>query len=237
MIASFSTDRLFNKNRTFIREQKGGPAFFAGNALKAENVPFTLLTFSTIVVEIILLENDEFGRFPEIIKPAKIDFSAITTPFLFISPILNEFLMKGISAYRGKAFIDLQGFVRDGNEFGKKKIWSPSKEVSDSIFCLKGNEVEMQYIPKEFLKKQQQKNLIITRGKRGCELFIGGKKYQIEPKKQVNSPDTIGAGDSFIAYLISEYIKTNNFVWSTKYAVNKVLDFLSSKSLHHNQSL
>ncbi|MDO8663760.1 MAG: hypothetical protein Q7K28_02915, partial [Candidatus Wildermuthbacteria bacterium] len=62
-----------------------------------------------------------------------------------------------------------------------------SDEVGASIFCLKGTEEEISYLQKDFIKIQKKKILIITKGSRGCESFISGKKYTTKTKKELTA--------------------------------------------------
>lgn len=179
-------------------------------------------------VEILIKDGEEFGRIKQKNKSKEINFSTISTPFIFISTILNDFNLKGIGSFKGKIFLDIQGYVRNGNDFGKKKRWKPAKEISSSIFCLKGNEREINYLPSSFIRKQKQKILLVTRGKKGCEIWVNGIKKVIKPSKLIrNIKNAIGAGDSFFTYFIAKFLKTNNSVISAKYAIVKTSEFLS----------
>jgi sugar/nucleoside kinase (ribokinase family) len=53
--------------------------------------------------------------------------------------------------------------------------------------------------------------LIHTRGSRGCDL--GGVNYPVE---LVSVKDTSGAGDSFMAALVIEYLQTRDIIASIK---------------------
>ena len=69
--------------------------------------------------------------------------------------------------------------------------------------------------------------MVITKGSLGCEIFINGKRYKIKPRKHLNVLNTIGAGDTFFAYLVSRYLKTKDFLKSVEYAVDRTSEFLS----------
>ena len=125
--------------------------------------------------------------------------------------------------------MDIQGYVRDGSDFGKKKYWNPPEEVVNSIFCLKGTSEELLYIPSSFLESQKQKILIETKGQLGCEIFIRGKHRAIHPSRIVDTNDTIGAGDTFFAYFISEYIRKQNVQMSAVYATEETRKFLDAR--------
>jgi hypothetical protein len=228
IFSTFAIDKLIDKNRRIIREQKGGPAFYIASALKRENINFNLIKASLVRVEILIKDGEEFGRIRQKNKPKKINFSAINTPLILISTILNDFDLKGASTFKGNIFLDVQGYVRNGIEFGKKKQWKPSKEIASSIFCLKGTEEELSFIPFSLWKEQKQKILLITKGKLGCEIWNKGKKETIKPKKIIkNIENVIGAGDSFFAYFISKFLRTENPFLSAKCAADKTSEFLA----------
>lgn len=235
LISSFATDRLFDQNNNFIREQKGGPAFFASNVFKKMKLPYYIIPSPKIVTEIILKDDNEFGKIG--FYPAlKIDYANIDTPYIFISPILNEFSLKNVDKYKGRIFLDAQGFTRNAGEFGKKKKWITKEETENSIFCLKVADYELPYLKKSFVKKQKKRILLLTQGTKGCTVYTFGKPFFVKPKRIVKSPDTLGAGDTFFAYFISQWIRTKDIYESASYAVDKTSDFLASKS-HHNQPL
>lgn len=239
VFSTFAKDKLIDKNKRIIREQKGGPAFYISSALKRENIDFNLITTPLVNVEILIKNGEGFGRIRQKNKLKKINFSAKTTPSILISTVLDDFDLKGISAFKGNIFFDVQGYVRNGIEFGKKKQWKPSKEIASSIFCLKGTKEELNFIPFSLWKEQKQKILLITKGMLGCEIWVKGKKKIIKPKKVIkNIENTIGAGDSLFAYFISKFIKTKNILMSIAYAVEKTSGFLLSKNNdHHSQPL
>lgn len=229
ILSTFAQDKIINKESNLIYRQKGGPAFYFINIFKKESVSFNPILGSKVKVEILVAKGSEFGRVREIPKTKKINFEKIKTPFLLISTIYKEFNLSGISKFQGKIFLDIQGYVRDIKKFGKKQQWRPKNEIISSIFCLKGTEEEIKYIPYNFLKEQKQKILIITKGKSGCDVLAFGKKYEIKIKKPINTEDALGAGDTFFAFVVSKFLKTNNILKSVRYAVDKTSEFLTQK--------
>jgi len=229
ILSTFAKDILLDEKGRIFRKQEGGPAFYILKAFKEEDIDFNLITAPLMDVEILIKGGEEFGRIKKKPKPKKIDFSSINTPFLLISTLLNEFDLNGISSFKGKVFLDLQGYVRNGQDFGKKKYWNIPDEVASSIFCLKGTEKEMRYFPKSFLKSQKQKILLITKGKSGCEIFAFGKKKSIKPPIIVENTEMIGAGDYFFACFLIYFLKTKAPFISGRYATEKTLNFPLSK--------
>jgi len=90
----------------------------------------------------------------------------------------------------------------------KKQIGS---WVEDITF-IKINDVEYRYSEK-FIDNNYKDSLIITRGSNGAE--YKGNTY---PVKKVDVKDTSGAGDSFLAGLVGNYLETYNIVKSIKFA-------------------
>lgn len=235
LISSFATDRLFDQNNILIREQEGGPAFFVSNVFKKTKLSYRIIPSPKMVTEIVLSDGNEFGKIG--FYPAlKIDYATIDTPYILISPILNEFSLKNVDKYKGEIFLDAQGFTRKYGEFGKKKKWITKEEIENSIFCLKVADYELPYLKKSFIKKQKKKILLLTQGAKGCAIYSFGKSFFVKPKRIIKSPDTLGAGDTFFAYFISQWTRTKNIYESASYAVDKTSNFLASK-FHHNQSL
>jgi hypothetical protein len=229
VLSTFAEDILIDETGRIIRKQKGGPAFYLTKAFKERGINVNLVTAPSMKVEILIKGGEEYGRIKKKSKPQEIDFSSIKTPYLLISTILDEFNLKGISAFGGKVFLDVQGYVRNGRDFEKKRHWMVLEEVASSIFCLKGTKKEMNYLPNSFVEAQKKKILLITKGKSGCAIFAFGKKKLIKPSKVIEAPDTIGAGDYFFANFIINFLKTQDPFISAKFAVKNTTKFLLHK--------
>ena len=90
----------------------------------------------------------------------------------------------------------------------KKQIDNYAKNIT----FIKINDVEYRYSA-DFLDKDYLNRLIITRGPNGAE--YEGKIY---PVKKVDVRDTSGAGDTFLAGLVSNYLENYNIVEAIKFA-------------------
>lgn len=66
---------------------------------------------------------------------------------------------------------------------------------------------------KNYIDSILSKKIIHTMGEEGCE--FDGKRYKVN---KVEVKDTSGAGDSFMAGLVVEYLHTNNIIDSIKFA-------------------
>lgn len=236
ILSTFAKDKLIDEIGGLIREQKGGPAFYLLKALRDRNIDFELVTAPLVEVEILMKKDGEYGRIKQKSKSQKINFSLIKTPLLLISTILDEFNLSGINSFKGKVFLDIQGYVRDGEEFGRKKYWKMSQEITSSIFCLKGTEEEITCLPSSFVEVQKQKILLVTKGRLGCKIYAFGKETVIKPNVVVKTTETIGAGDYFFSSFLIQFMKTKNPLISAKYAIENTSQFLLSKNNHHNLS-
>tara|TARA_R110000796_G_scaffold144891_2_gene261556 strand:- start:205 stop:957 length:753 start_codon:yes stop_codon:yes gene_type:complete len=88
----------------------------------------------------------------------------------------------------------------------------PIDNYAKDITFIKINDVEYRYSA-DFLDKDYLNRLIITRGPNGAE--YEGKIY---PVKKVDVRDTSGAGDTFLAGLVSNYLENYNIVEAIKFA-------------------
>lgn len=228
ILSTFTKDKLIDEAGSIIRTQNGGPAFYLAHTFKKEGVPISIKTGPRMEVQILMTKGGELGKVPRRPKPKSVKFTAVKTPFLIISSVLDEFDISNLYTFNGKIFLDVQGYVRNGKDFGKKKPWKPRKEVFENIFCLKGTKEEIKHVSAQLIKRQKRKILLITNGKRGCEVFAYGKRYLVRPQKVVSTNNTIGAGDSFFAYFVAQFIKTGNILYSVKYATKETSSFLQS---------
>ena len=226
IFSTFTKDKIIDEQGTIMKEEIGGPAFYLSNVFTKEDILFNLVTGPVMEIEVLMTESGEVGKVNKKSKIRKIDFSKVKTPFIAISTILKDFDLINIFSFKGKIFLDIQGYVRDGTKLGGKQHWIPSKKIMSSIFCLKGTEEEIKYISPSFIEQQKQKTMIITKGSLGCDVFVNNKKYMIKPQKQISILNTIGAGDTFFAYLITHFLKGTELLESAEYAVNKTSDFL-----------
>lgn len=237
ILSTFASDKLINKQGVVFAKQKGGPAFYLKSVFEREKILFILKTGSRINVDILITKNGEFGKIKKKPLIKNIQFSKIKTPYLLISSIANEFNLKGLSDFYGLLFFDAQGYTRNGDNFGQKFFWKANQTVFDKIFCLKGTKEELSNIPKNYFEAQKQKILLVTKGAGGCEVFAFGERFIVKPKKVIKTDNTIGAGDTFFAFFVSQFIKTGLVRDSVKYAIVMTSLFLSKQKNHHQSLL
>jgi hypothetical protein len=226
VISSYSTDRLIEaKTGVVLKEQSGGPALFITKALTKMNVDATVYAGEPLLVEMAIHEDEEYGIIRQQSTPQS--FPLPNTDVTIFSTILREWTLDNIHNYKGKIFLDIQGYVRDGSDFGKKQIWKDAGQYADAIFCLKGNEVEMQYIPVDVLHKQKQQRMVITTlDREGVQIDYKGKSTKVTPKEVIKPPNTIGAGDTFFANFVGKFVQTGDLEYSANHALLQTSEYL-----------
>lgn len=227
VVSTYATDRLIDAKTMEVRSvQRGGPVLYIVRALEELGLKPEVYTGEEMLVEILVKDDDEFGKIhePRITKT----LPNISTKSAIVSTLLREWDLSNAENYSGKLFVDIQGYVRDGSEFGKKKKWENIVSIAPYIFCLKGNDIEIAMLPAEVVKDQKKNRmLIITKDKKGVDVFYKGQYLSSEPNSIINPPNTIGAGDTFFANFVYQFIKTSNAEKSAIFALNKTSDFLS----------
>ena len=145
-----------------------------------------------------------------------------------VSTLLDEWKIEGDLPDR--LFVDVQGYVRDGSDFGSKQVWPFGSNVTSKIFCLKGTEEEIGYIPDDIIDEQKKERmLVVTQGERGVTIYHKGLQSNIPAQTLNDLPDTIGAGDTFFSYYVAALSNGAEVEAAGYYAVRKTQKFLEKK--------
>ncbi len=226
LAATTSTDYIYNAAMELVSTSSGGPHYFISNALVAEGINFTTACAPHCDVEIIRKDDNEFGRLRGEVMPRTILFEKISAPYVIISSVYNEIKFDTAAEYAGKIILDVQGFVRMRGEFGAKKNWNGPNYLREKLWVVKANEIELKFLDADFIEEQKKRILIITHGSAGCELFFHGEKFELVPLKKINSPHTVGAGDTLLGYFCAHLIQNNNPLSALQYAMARTTEFL-----------
>ena len=130
-----------------------------------------------------------------------------------ISDITNNFELIVISDYN-KGFLS-EKVIQEITE-AHPNVFLDTKKVlgewADAAKFIKINDFEFQRsLP--FMTESLRTRVIHTRGPAGCDYL--GKNFSVHP---VEVKDSSGAGDSFLAALVVNYLSTQNIEESIKYA-------------------
>lgn len=226
IFSTYALDKIIDKDGHLISEQLGGPMFYLKRALEDIDLGFDFFHGETVDVEIKISDKGEIGRivsFPKII-PLPMSISK----WIIVSTIFNEWDLRTVPKLNGKIFVDIQGYIRHGNNFGGKTIWKDIRYYADNIYCLKGTKEEMSYLPKSVYEDQKKRLLIITDGERGVEWFSRGQRYSAMIERNVKSLHTIGVGDTFFGYFVGFLYKRKTLESSMRLAIKNTEKFLFS---------
>jgi hypothetical protein len=227
VVSTYTSDILIDSGNKLLDLRSGGPAYFISAALSTENVDFELITGNDITTEILITKEGEYGKIP--IQPKSLHLkNTKLNPWTIVSTVLDEWDISNISL-PDYTFIDIQGFVRNGSDFGIKKVWKNSQKIIAQSYCIKGTAEEINMLPAPLLETQKKKLLIITNGSKGLDLYVNGKQYFLAVNELKELPDTIGAGDTFFAYMVAGMYKGLSAVDACVYSINKTTFFLENK--------
>ena len=228
IVSTRTKDVIFNRAGQITDILKGGPAYFIQKACDGK-VPHKLITRGELEAQIIIEPGQRIrGRVKN--SSGCQPIPNVSEPNLLVSTLHQEWDIESLVDYTGRLFLDIQGLVRNPLAgFGYKKMWDPAP-IKDKIFCLKGTELELKYLPMDFIKEQRNKLLIITKGADGSEIYYKGNRFIIKPSEIIDCTDNLGAGDTFFANFIIAYIIGRNIVKAAQVASNEVIAFLKNRT-------
>lgn len=232
VLATHTEDIVVEESGNVLTSQPGGSSLFIKQALSDANVRFRDFNKNRdkLTVKILLAQNQELGKVID--KPVAIKADSVPlTDWVIVSTVLDEWDILTLRKFPKKLIVDVQGYVRDGLEFGKKKNWESIEKIYKSIFCLKGTKEEIAYVPKAIVKDQKAKRmLVITNGSKSVEIFYKGKRHIMPVAPLEGLKDTIGAGDTFLGYFTAGLYKKRSVEDAGRYAIARTRVFLLDKT-------
>lgn len=224
VFSTFATDKFIRDGKVF-KEANGGPALFIDQALTDLGVPHIVHSPGNVVVEILFTDQGEFGKVP--VPPSQAPIAHRDGAYIVVSTLLDDWK---IVSGKSPVYVDIQGFVRDGSDFGKKKTWEVPEELWSTITCVKGTEEEITYLDSFFSQEQKRwRQLIATKGPEGADVFVQGERIHVPAQPILNLPDTVGAGDTWFAAYVSQQVIGNSAQESAEFATKHVANFLKRK--------
>ena len=97
-------------------------------------------------------------------------------------------------------------------------------------FAFKATEEELKYLPKQFVEKQKQKILFVTKGSRGVEYWEKGEHKEAFPKEIIACSHAIGAGDTFFANIIAGLSRNESVPTAIENSLHMTSAFLKRNS-------
>lgn len=224
IISSVANDRIrhyFSKTSTTVR---GGPATWIIRTIENHSYPYFLVTGDKPAeVELLITPDGESGSIQSL--PLISLTEPVEADIFIISTIGQEFDLNKVLDLTGLIALDVQGYVRTR----KSKFLEIPREILLRIDIIKATESEYASFSSELRKILDVKLLIVTKGKRGFDMYQNGNVESISGNI-VAATDTIGAGDTFLTAFVLKFYATRNALLSGQYAQDYVEKFLLTKT-------
>lgn len=200
LVASRALDRMVDANGEVV-EMPGGPALYAGDALRRLHCPYILLTNQCASVTVLPGQLYLVPHLPPIPLPSRFD-----TPAVILNPIANEIPIPSVPPYHGLLAVDIQGFVRRPGLPSSQ----PAHDVDLSALLsrstvVKASESELACLAPAARRAMRHAILLVTQAERGATLQWNGRTVHVSAHP-VTGVHTIGAGDMFLAAFVHALI-------------------------------
>ncbi|MBI2356092.1 MAG: hypothetical protein HYV13_02720 [Candidatus Doudnabacteria bacterium] len=229
-VSTFVDDVLLNEQEQVLEVRVGGPAEFFRRVFEKTSQPVQLITGRRMQVRIkVVLGMPQVGRVVDAGDMQSLP--QINSPNLLLSSLAREWNVLPLKDYLGRVFLDVQGFVRNPSAgFGRKQVWSEIELIASNLFCIKATELELRFLPPSFVQDQiENRCLLLTKGPQGSEIFFRGQAQVYEPEESLNPPDTLGAGDTYLATFTKEFIQHEDWRAAGLAASQAAFRFLKAK--------
>jgi len=205
IISSKALDRVQNHDDGTMRMDLGGPRVFVEKVMYTYPVQTVFVDSSPARVALDVRNGVETGSIVEeeyFHNIRSYDYGAGYSHILVttVSPgVVDLSSLKG-----GRLYVDIQGFVR-----GSRGIDHLESNI-EHIFCLKGTKKEFGMLDPKIVDEAKERQVIITDGENGSTLYEHHTKTIIMPKEVVDSPHTIGSGDTMFAHYVANQAMGKN---------------------------
>jgi len=225
-------DSFYDINGTFLRQRKGGPAFYIRQALEDLAVTYDLKIAKTMKVDITVNGKDESGFIKSRPVQKKI-YTDLRQDVIIVSTILNEWELVPSTAL---LFVDIQGYARFYRQQKIQRKIKFTTRILDSIAAIKATSEEACQMEIQTLEKMKRKQLIITRGSGNITVWAESRAYEIPVQPVYDLPDSVGAGDTWFSAYVS-YVIVNNFfpVNAANAATLYTRNFLERKKIYEGK--
>lgn len=223
--SNFAKDIINNKNESTILEKAGGPAFWITSYFKKNNIKYFIPKENKKDIVLIKINkyNQEYGSIKKLNRICIEKKISSKTSATIVSTLGNQISQKYFNTMPN-IFLDVQGFVRSGNNMKLNKY-------NSKFIAIKTTNKELLKLDKKFVNYYKINGiLIITKGKDRIVAWDHGEKILIPVRPIYNLHDTIGAGDTFLAAFVVKYIIDNNCKNALIFARNETRKFLAIKN-------
>lgn len=227
LVSTHTLDRVASTGGKSNVETPGGPARYVAHALGRLNFPYRLITGGVANVDVLPGADGEqyvIPRLSPIPLPVRLEGDAI-----ILSPVMREIDPDAVPPTEGPLVLDLQGFVRQpgrpsGEETEKVRLVSLLRRAS----VVKASKHELALLDTDSCRALGRAILVETRGVRGAIVRVAGREYTV-PAQPVQTDNTIGAGDTFLAGFICSTLRGNGPVAAATAAARFTEAFLRER--------
>jgi sugar/nucleoside kinase (ribokinase family) len=200
VVSTLATDWIVDDSGGPPRPVPGGPGHYIPRALQLLGAPCNLITGSAVNVEVRHGDDGEVYRLeaiPRIPLPP-----SLVAPAVIVSPIVQEIDPDAFPDVTGLLALDIQGLVR------RPEVWTDATEGPFHLAPLlrraalvKGSVDEVALLDDESRDALACTTLLLTGGHRGARIIAPEGETRVDANR-VETENTIGAGDSFLAALV-----------------------------------
>lgn len=206
----------------------GGPANYIGEAFRRLGLECDLLTGEVADVEVISTSHGEEYVIPALAPiplPVSLECAA-----LLLSPIVREICPDAVPEVDGLLVIDLQGFVREpGVSSGDVTTKFDLTDLLTRADVVKASESELQRLTDSSRHALHGAILLTTLGERGA-LICCDHRERFVPARIIETPYTIGAGDSYLAGFTAAILDRSDPIQAAEKAARFTEDVLRQRS-------
>jgi sugar/nucleoside kinase (ribokinase family) len=182
---------------------EGGPARYILEALQRLGATCELVTGELAHVEVVPGPHGETYSIPTLAPiplPERLSADAV-----ILSPIMREIPPAPLPPIDGLLAIDLQGFVRTPNEAGVVREPADLHVLLERVDIVKAAEAELASLSEESRRRLSRAIVLVTRGADGAVLRRDRSEVVVAGRA-VPAPYTVGAGDTFLAAFVVNYL-------------------------------
>lgn len=206
IVSTHTCDRFPPDESGYVREIPGGPAHYIAEALDRLGVSHRLVTGDVALVTVLPGPDGEayiIPPLPCIDLPPRFD-----SPATILSPISREIDPVDVPPSDGLLVVDLQGFVRVPGRPSTELETIDLTALLARASVVKASEAEIAHLDKPSLRALAGVTLVTTYGRKGVVLRTAGQRYSVAADP-VETPHTIGAGDSFLASFVTYLLQSD----------------------------
>ena len=219
----FADSIIVDRDQDRIEKKEGGPAYFIKNVLEDLGEGYSLAKAKKGIIEVHIQGGKEVGRFP---RTSSISTSTpITSPIVLAYSISDEVCLDKLKGDFEEIYADSRGFVRDPENFGKKREWKLNS--FEKIKVLKTTPLEMEYLPGPLLSHIRRNGVLVVMKDEGKVEIVEKGKPREYSLGDFPASEAFGMREVFFAAFSSEYSRSRDAGKAAEFAIGYSLKYIS----------